>query len=59
MSLCPERVDGDMDMKPLDESHHVVALVRAPCLYPRLGGAQNTSPHPRRGTGLLSDMRGG
>ena len=28
MSLCPERVDGDIDMEPLDESHHVVALVK-------------------------------
>jgi hypothetical protein len=30
MSLGPERVEGDIDKEPLDESHHVAYLVKRP-----------------------------
>ena len=30
MFLFPEHVDGDIDREPLDESHHVVALIKRP-----------------------------
>ena len=57
MSLFPERIDGDIDREPLDESHHVVYLVKRPA-YTLILAVPKTLPLPaRRGTGLLSDTR--
>jgi hypothetical protein len=52
MSLCPERIDGDIDREPLDESHHVVYLVKRPA-YTLVLAVPKTLPLPR-GAALAS-----
>jgi hypothetical protein len=46
MSLFPERVDGDIDREPLDESYDVVYLVKRPA-YTLVLAVPRTLPSPR------------